>query len=279
MYIFLFNKIYNLSGIQALFFSPVNFIRIVATMTMESTDASLDRESLTCRICKSNAVLFYKDKKRPYFQCLVCQLVFVPAQFFLSPEDEKAVYDLHDNVSGDAGYEKFLSRAATPVLDYVTENEGAFQKGQVVKGLDFGCGPCPVLANMLSSSPHNIAVDPYDLYYYPQNAHFLDRKDYYFFVTATEVVEHLSDPLTVLQQLWNCLQLNGGILVIMTKRVEGTIEKFRNWHYIRDPTHITFFHAQTFKWLAEYFTAADVICTATFINADVVTLTKTKAQV
>jgi hypothetical protein len=227
-----------------------------------------------CCICSSGAVFFHKDKKREYYQCPTCQLVFVPPEFFISAEEEKSVYDLHENAYGDAGYEKFLSRAANPLIEYFSRIEETARTDTNKRGLDFGCGPCPVLANMLSVCCHHFQVDSYDLFYSPQNAHFLDRTGYYDFITATEVVEHLADPLTVLRRLWSCLRLCGGVLVIMTKRVEGTIEKFRNWHYIRDPTHITFFHEATFAWLSDNLPQEDQVCDVTFSGSDVVLLRK-----
>ncbi len=35
----------------------------------------------------------------------------------------------------------------------------------------------------------------------------------------------------------------------MTKRVLSA-EKFANWHYKNDPTHVSFFSVETFTWLA-----------------------------
>ncbi|KPI86935.1 hypothetical protein ABL78_3981 [Leptomonas seymouri] len=234
--------------------------------------------SCKCRMCNADAIIFHKDRLREYYQCPLCQLVFVPIEFMLSEEDEKAVYDLHENVSGDAGYEKFLSRAATPVIEYFSRSTEEQRGEKVRKGLDFGCGPCTVLASMLSASPHHYHVDSYDLFYFPENAHFLERIGYYDFITATEVVEHLADPLMIIRTLWTCLKPRGGILVIMTKRVEGTIERFRNWHYIRDPTHVSFFHERTFAWLADALPTTNEACEVKFIGPDVVVLRKTDAR-
>lgn len=204
----------------------------------------------------------------------MCQLVFVPTQFMLSEDEEKAVYDLHENTVGDTGYEKFLSRAANPVIEYFSTERRDDETETAIRGLDFGCGPCTVLANMLSAPPHKFQVDSYDLFYFPQNAHFLQRADCYDFVTATEVVEHLAEPLAVFRQLWKCLRLDGGILVIMTKRVAGTLDRFRNWHYIRDPTHISFFHEETFNWLSKELPRENEMSIVTVISPDVVMLRK-----
>jgi 2-polyprenyl-3-methyl-5-hydroxy-6-metoxy-1,4-benzoquinol methylase len=78
------------------------------------------------------------------------------------------------------------------------------------------------------------------------------------------VVEHLADPLTVLDQLWSLLTPNG-LLVLQTKRVLDD-ERFRSWHYRNDPTHITFFAEESFNWLGERWGSVpeyphnDVVC-------------------
>jgi hypothetical protein len=40
-----------------------------------------------------------------------------------------------------------------------------------------------------------------------------------------------------------------GTLGLMTKLVIDQ-QRFAHWHYIRDPTHITFYSRATFQWLA-----------------------------
>ncbi|GET86595.1 hypothetical protein, conserved [Leishmania tarentolae] len=233
----------------------------------------------SCRLCAYPSVtLFHADKLREYYQCSRCSLVFVPDRFILSCEEEKAVYDLHENMPGDAGYEKFLSRAAQPLADYIAVKTHSQQTLHQPKGLDFGCGPSPVLAEMLSTAPYNFSMDTFDLYYFPETKHCLEREAHYDFVTATEVVEHLRDPLSVFQTLWRCIRPDGGVLVVMTKRVHGTIDRFRNWHYIRDPTHITFFHTASFKWLENFLTSSDERCETRFVSPDVVLLIKEKKE-
>ena len=99
-----------------------------------------------------------------------------------------------------------------------------------------------------------------DLYYanVPQRL-----QQQYDFITCTEVVEHLGQPREVFEQLVACLKPQGW-LAIMTKRWLNR-ERFGTWFYLNDPTHISFFHLDTFHWLAEHFhleidyVAADVV--------------------
>ncbi|MFO7705147.1 MAG: class I SAM-dependent methyltransferase [Halopseudomonas sp.] len=192
-----------------------------------------------CPLCDSPAHWFHDDGKRPYFQCPGCALVHVPRAWHLARQDEKAVYDQHENHVQDPGYRAFLSRLAQPLLERLPANS---------RGLDFGCGPGPALAAMLGEQGHAVAL--YDLYYAPHEDVFQQQWD---FITATEVVEHLGQPRIELERLWQCLK-SGGWLALMTKRVTSP-QAFATWHYKNDPTHISFFSESTFEWLAAHWQA------------------------
>ena len=206
-----------------------------------------------CPLCRHAAQPFHRDKNRVYNQCANCALVFVPSEYWLSAAEEKAYYDLHENSESDPGYRRFLARCADPLLAALPEPSS---------GLDFGCGPAPLLARMLSEAGHSVAL--YDHFYF-SNTKVLEAQ--YDFVVSTEVVEHLSAPREELERLWSLL-VKGGMLALMTKLVISR-ERFANWHYIRDPTHIIFFSAKTFEWLAQQFKAE-----LEFPAADVIILRK-----
>jgi len=71
-----------------------------------------------CPLCREdNPGLYFEDKNRGYLSCPDCRLVFVPREFFLTREAEKAEYDLHTNDPADSGYLKFLSRLSRPMLE------------------------------------------------------------------------------------------------------------------------------------------------------------------
>jgi SAM-dependent methyltransferase len=209
---------------------------------------------ISCPLCLSAAIRpFYQDQHRDYLRCSGCQLVFVPKQFHLNAADEQAQYDHHENDPSDSGYRKFLGRLADPLLQRLTANS---------QGLDFGCGPGPCLSVMLEEQGHS--MDLFDLYY-ANNSSVFERQ--YDFITATEVVEHLSQPMVELQRLWDLLK-PGGYLGLMTKLV-GDADKFANWHYKTDPTHISFFSEQSFAYLGQQWGSAPV-----FIGADVIMFQK-----
>lgn len=193
-----------------------------------------------CPLCGASETTPYaKDRHRAYFQCPFCSLVFVPEAFWLSPEDEKAEYDLHKNDPEDVGYRAFLSRLVTP-LKYRL-NPGS-------EGLDFGCGPGPTLSEMMREEGHFLEI--YDPFYFSEPS-VLDRN--YDFVCATEVVEHFRHPNREWKRLFSLVRSKGW-LAIMTKTVMDRA-RFQNWHYIRDLTHICFYSQSTFHYLAEMFDA------------------------
>lgn len=196
-----------------------------------------------CPLChNSHTELWHQDAKRPYIHCNQCDLIHVPAAFHLSAEDEKQVYDQHENNPDDLGYRKFLSKAYGPVQQHIPPASA---------GIDFGCGPGPTLSLMAQEDGHQCAV--YDPYFAPDRSTLIPG--HYDFVTCTEVIEHVSDPVSVLNTLFGLMK-PGACLVIMTKRHNSaqdnaTRDSFARWHYILDPTHITFFSEKTFLKIAE----------------------------
>ncbi|MCL9782887.1 methyltransferase domain-containing protein [Vibrio sp. S4M6] len=211
-----------------------------------------------CPLCQSTDTRHYhSDKRRDYFQCFDCQLVFVDPKQRLAPAEEKAEYDLHENDASDIGYRKFLSRLVNPLANKLVANS---------HGLDFGCGPGPTLSLMLSDLGHTTAL--YDVYFYPDKGSLHNQYDY---VTATEVIEHLYHPGAVWQQ-WLGLLKMGGWLGLMTKLVKD-VEAFSKWHYKNDLTHVVFFSRETFEFLAK----RDKLHLE-FIGNDVILLRKTSNE-
>ncbi|MER2491582.1 class I SAM-dependent methyltransferase [Catenovulum sediminis] len=205
---------------------------------------------MNCPLCCSEQTQFYyQDKKRPYQQCLVCDLVFVPTEYHLTAEQEKAEYDKHDNNQLDEGYQRFLSRTFEPLKKFITPQQ---------VGLDFGCGEGAVLSHIAAQQGYQVVN--YDLYYHP-NAERLTQS--YHYIILTEVIEHIALPHQLLPKLINIL-LPGGILAVMTKRVIN-LPAFTKWHYKNDPTHICYYSDTSCNWIAQAF-KLDVL----FIEKDVV---------
>lgn len=196
-------------------------------------------EALHCPLCSHPVGArrkqpWHRDRRREYWRCPECRLVFVPPAWHLTAAREKAEYDLHQNRVDDPAYRRFLSRLAGPLLARLPTARS---------GLDFGCGPGPALAAMLEEAGH--AVSLYDIFYCRDEDVWLACYD---FIVSTEVVEHLYLPGHELQRLWQHLH-PGGWLGIMTRLVRDR-EAFAGWHYKNDPTHVCFFSRDTWQWWA-----------------------------
>ena len=199
-------------------------------------------------MCSINTSFFYhKDKKREYWRCTSCELIFVPQSFHLTAEAEKSIYNLHTNNSNDVGYRQFLQRFINPLIDHLANQRISTKDPLSI--LDFGSGPGPTLSLMLQEL--GFECKNYDIYY--ANHPKLLKPRHYDVVTTTEVVEHLSNPYSVFQCMFSLLKPKA-TLAVMTKRSD-TLERFKNWHYIQDPTHICFYNKATFKWIAKVFEA------------------------
>ncbi len=191
--------------------------------------------SSTCPICDTNQKLaFFQDAEREYYRCSCCDLIFVPRDYHLSEYEERARYDSHNNDPEDPRYRNFFKQLLTPLLAILPRNS---------YGLDFGSGPGPTLSLMLEECGHK--VDLYDKFYAQNDAVFQNRYD---FITATEVVEHLSSPLKDLEVLVKILHKDG-ILAIMTEIVLPQLD-FTSWYYKNDPSHLCFYSEKTFVYLA-----------------------------
>jgi hypothetical protein len=208
----------------------------------------------TCPLClKTEIDNFFKYRNKAYFQCNNCNLIFLLPKDFISEEEEKENYDLHENDMQDIGYQKFLNRMFEPMMKRIVKG---------ASGLDFGSGSAPMLSAMFEES--GFKMDVYD-HFYSKNKAVLKRK--YDFITATEVVEHLHKPKKVLDDLWAILK-QGGTLGLMTKLSTGT-DSFAKWHYKDDPTHVCFYSKKSFEWLA-----AEWQADLEFIEKDIVLLNK-----
>ena len=188
-----------------------------------------------CSVClEGHPELFRQIGKQVYLRCPTCLATIMAPQSRLTAGEEKQIYELHENDPEDAGYLRFLSKLADPLTERLPPG---------AEGLDFGCGPGPALAGMLEEAGFAMAL--YDPFFHPDMAS-LDRT--YDFITCTEVVEHLYEPAEVFSLLDRLLR-PGGWLGIMTC-FQTDDERFDNWHYRRDPTHVVFYRQATFEWLA-----------------------------
>jgi len=169
-----------------------------------------------------------------YLRCNTCDLIYVTFDGILSPAEEQSRYLTHDNTHENAGYvdmlTRFIERAVTPHIS-------------TGKALEFGCGPGPVLADLLEARGFSVSL--YDPYFAPDPGP-LDCT--YDIVTSTEVLEHVTDARSLWDRLRQLVK-PGGYLAFTTRFHPGA-DAFAEWWYRRDPTHIRFYSRNTIRWAA-----------------------------
>ena len=191
-----------------------------------------------CRVClRLSLAPFLQKDGIDYLRCDQCHATLLSAAHLPSHETQLQKYQQHQNDPHDARYREFLNRLAAPLLAVLPPKQ---------VGLDFGCGPGPALADMLAGAGHVMHL--YDPFFFPDSA-VLDQQ--FDFVTCTEVAEHFHQPHAEFTRLV-ALVKPGGLLALMTN-FQTDDSRFADWHYRRDPTHVTFYKQETFDFIAADF--------------------------
>lgn len=188
----------------------------------------------SCPLCSTPASgLLTRFRDRDYRHCAGCDLVFVPAAQHVPPSAAYSRYRLHRNTPDDQGYRDFLNRL-------LRELAPLLQPGD--RGLDYGSGPGPVLAQMLREQGFATAI--YDPFFAPGRTVLKRRYD---FITCTETVEHFAQPAAEFDR-FNRMLRPGGRLGIMTC-IRDPAATLAEWWYIRDETHVAFYSMRTMSWI------------------------------
>lgn len=195
----------------------------------------------SCPLCESeNLTHFHYQEifQQDYYHCACCDLKFVNRDQLLTIDEEAKRYDSHQNDIRSPGYEKFLRRLIDPV--------GAdFPKD--AKGLDYGCGPYPMLVEIIKEDGfHN--VDCFDPIYKPDKSYLSQNYD---FITICEVIEHIYNLKEDITHLIERLNPGGKIYISTTLATDET--DFTTWHYIKDETHINIFSVKTWSWIEKHY--------------------------
>lgn len=199
---------------------------------------SKEFDLIYCKICNGPArELIHPTTDQRFYRCGQCDFVFKSEAHLLSAADELREYDLHTNSIEDYSYVEYFKRfVEAAVVGYATIGR---------KGLDFGSGPSPVLAQILERD-YGYDMDIYDLFYATEKVY---QNRCYDLITSTEVVEHLADPLAFFKFARDHLR-EDGLLAVMTRFHPEEDEAILKSHYLRDMTHISFFSLKTMETVA-----------------------------
>ena len=189
---------------------------------------------MSCPLCNTDKSEILKSKLRTgLFKCLNCFLIYVAKEQHLTLEQEKRRYELHQNSIENSGYVDFLNQALFASKKFIKKE---------MKGLDYGCGPNPVLSELLAAQGFKCVN--YDPYFFD-----IELKPPYDYIFSTECFEHFVSPERELLRIKNSLSA-GGILIVMTSLYDDNTD-FNNWYYLRDATHISFYCKETFDYIAQ----------------------------
>ncbi len=207
-----------------------------------------------CPLCRSAHSLepITGPGDRVYRCCRECLLICVEERFRPTVKEEEERYRTHRNGVCHPGHVRFLNQALEQSLPHLDPG---------MSGLDYGCGPVPTLSVLLRD--HGIICSDYDPIFFPNLP-----EGPFDFIYATECFEHFFSPDKELRRVQDLLA-PGGILTIMTEQW-ATPEDFSAWHYARDLTHVSFYHARTIDFICSRYGFSRMEST----NARVVVLKK-----
>jgi SAM-dependent methyltransferase len=192
---------------------------------------------------------------RLFLLCTHCACVFVAKEHLPSRAEEESRYRQHKN-DPTPEYKGFLSRLAEPLASFAKAGS---------EGLDYGCGPVPVLSTILEGK--GFRMHNYDPFFFSDDTAL---KSPYDFISCSETAEHFHQPGTEFDKL-NALLKPGGYLGVMTQ-MRAQWDGFFEWHYPRDPTHVIFYSPRTMRWIANEYG-----WTPTFLPENVVIFQKAES--
>ncbi|MCL2915077.1 class I SAM-dependent methyltransferase [Shewanella corallii] len=212
-----------------------------------------------CPLCQdSRPSLFYTDKKRGFFRCPNCQLVFADVHSQLPPQAQRQKYGKM-NPARQKQLSQFIQQLIAQLAEF---------NGQPLSGLNYGgLLPEEVLVP-LRSQGHSLSQ--YDPFLAPD--HSVLRQTYDF-VCSYRVFEHFSYPLREWGLLCKTLKI-GGFLAINTRLLTDP-DQFAKWHYKNNPAHVSFYSRHTFEYLAAHhgfkllFAANDLILMQKAAESDI----------
>ncbi len=191
---------------------------------------------MKCRLCNSEL----KDQKsdsqgRKYQICSSCELIQLDKSLWLSDEEEKNRYLLHENSTDNEGYIRYLNN--------IIQNSFSPYLKPGSRILDFGCGPEKTWVGLLEEKGYQVST--YDPYFDDQ----LDWMEENFdAISAIEVFEHIASPSESLNTLCSCLNPEN-FLIIRTMLHDSKWNNFSKWWYREDPTHISFYSKATIDFI------------------------------
>ncbi len=196
----------------------------------------------SCRVCQFPSTLFYRDT-RTFFKCPNCALIFT------NDLPNKEIEENHYKTQWQTTDPDFWEGQATNLITYI-QHFGVLPDNHRI--LDFGAGSGDFTRELEKHGYRMTALEPMtDGYLKDQSYPFL-----FDAVVAIEVIEHLPNVWEELQEIEKVVKPEG-VIIFSTGLTNpfidlpDAVEKFKEWWYKDDPTHISFFCNNTLSVMAE----------------------------
>jgi hypothetical protein len=216
---------------------------------MNGTNAQVSGGSASggCSLCGASLPVGPEEtvQGRDYHLCAVCDLMQMAGKDRLSTADEKKRYLQHNNSIRTQGYISFLERLMLPVI---AELESQGREAEAIKGLDFGSGPYPMLAELMAE--RGFLLDLYDPIFAPRDKDKL-LASAFDYIVCCETIEHFYHPHDEFDFMTKLLAPGGFIAIMTSLRRPDT--GMAHWHYAQDETHVALYSEKTIHWLARHF--------------------------
>ncbi|QSX33640.1 class I SAM-dependent methyltransferase [Shewanella avicenniae] len=191
-----------------------------------------------CPLCKHTATqLLLQDKKRSFYCCEVCGLVFADPNSHLLPSVERQRYGRTQRSGKQRQLDGFIASLMHQLGELGQSN---------LNGLNFG--------RVLSESAFTVVdtagyqLQQYDPFFAAQHALLQQQYD---FICSYRVFEHFREPAKEWRLISACLKPNGW-LTISTPLLRS-LPAFAKWHLKNNPTHVSFYQPKTFAYLAQQY--------------------------
>ncbi|WP_144211689.1 methyltransferase domain-containing protein [Shewanella donghaensis] len=191
---------------------------------------------IKCPLCSQTAEFFIQDKKRAFYSCSQCSLVFANPQSHLMPAAQLQRYGR----ANKAAKQKQLVQFIEPLLSQIS----AQQSGSLV-GLNFGRVMDRVSLDKIELAGHHLYQ--YDPFAKTDQQLF---KQQYDFICCYRVLEHFQQPAKEWQLLSKLLKPDGWLAINTSLLTD--LNNFSKWHFKNNPTHVSFYRQQTFEYLAQH---------------------------
>ena len=186
-------------------------------------------DSQPCRVCGTQATLFYTDT-RSFYRCPLCHFIFTTQM------SKRAAQEAHYRGQWGNQDEAFWKNQADNIIAII------LRYGAPRRILDFGSGSGS-LSRQLAARGYDVTPLEPMIHGYLKDQRYPAKFDA---IVSVEVIEHLPDFWEELEQLDKVLA-DGGVMLfatLLTNRfidAQDAREQFAAWWYKDDQTHVNFF--------------------------------------